>query len=214
MANELVIIGAGGFGREAAALVETINAASDTWHLRGFVDDNASLHDTQKLGYPVLGGLEWMMGRENLNFTIAIGAPDVRRAVARRAMDMGIAGQPATLIHPAVALHRTVHIGEGSIICGGCSLTVDIHVGAHSILNLHCTVGHDAEIQDFATLHPGVHLSGGTTIGTEAELGTGAVVLPERTVGDQSTVGAGAVVTHSIPPQCTAVGVPAQPLPE
>lgn len=209
MANALVIIGAGGFGRETAALVESINAESDPWLLRGFLDDDASLHATDILDYPVLGGIDWMADKNDLHFAIAIGAPAARREVARRTADMP--AHPATLIHPSVSLHRSVSVGEGSIICRGCSLTVDIQVGAYALLNLHCTIGHDAQIHDFATLHPGVHLSGNATVEMEAELGTGAVVLPNRTIGKQSLVGAGAVVTRDLPPSCTAVGMPAQP---
>lgn len=212
MDNDLVIIGAGGFGRETAALVEAINAASSTWRLRGFLDDDSSLHGTSIMGYPVLGSPSWMAGKAYLHFVIAIGASSTRRQIAHRVRDL--AGQPAALIHPRVDVHHTIDVGAGSIICAGCSLTVDIQISTHAILNLHCTVGHDTQIRDFATLHPGVHLSGNTTIGSEAELGTGAVVLPGQTIGERTTVGAGAVVTQSLPPHCTAVGVPARPAAE
>jgi len=210
LSSELVIIGAGGFGRETAALVETINETSATWLLRGFLDDDASLHGTQIMGYPVHGDLGWMTGKDHLHFVAAIGAPDVRRVVARRAMDMG--GQPASLVHPAVALHRTTQIGEGSIVCGGCHLTVDIQIEPYALLNLQCTVGHDTQIRKFATIHPGVRLSGNTTVGAAAEIGSGAITLPGTTVGDGAIVGAGAVVTQDLPSGCTAVGVPARPL--
>lgn len=41
--NKLYIIGAGGFGREAAWLVERINEKTPTWDLQGFIDDNESI---------------------------------------------------------------------------------------------------------------------------------------------------------------------------
>ncbi len=53
----LYIIGAGGFGRETAWLVERINAVSGIWDLRGFIDDDASLWGTERDGYMALGGL-------------------------------------------------------------------------------------------------------------------------------------------------------------
>ncbi len=41
--KELIIIGASGFGREVAWLVERINKVNPTWKQLGFIDDNESL---------------------------------------------------------------------------------------------------------------------------------------------------------------------------
>jgi len=41
-------------------------------------------------------------------------------------------------------------------------------------------------------------------------IGAGAIILPGVTVGENSIIGAGSVVTRSIPPNSTAVGVPAR----
>ena len=48
------------------------------------------------------------------------------------------------------------------------------------------------------------------TIGNGVMIGAGAKVLGPFTVGDGSQIAAGAVVLTEIPPNCTAVGVPAQ----
>ena len=42
--KKLYIVGAGGFGREVAWLVERINAVNPTWNLVGFLDDNETIH--------------------------------------------------------------------------------------------------------------------------------------------------------------------------
>jgi acetyltransferase-like isoleucine patch superfamily enzyme len=47
-------------------------------------------------------------------------------------------------------------------------------------------------------------------IGCECWIGSNAVVLKGVSVGDRAVVGAGAVVTHDIPAECVAVGVPAR----
>lgn len=212
-AQPLVIVGAGGLGRETAALVEAINAAApeERWMLKGFVDDDPDLHGVSLLGYPVLGEIDWLAQQANLSYVIAIGAPSVRRTIAHR-LSSASPSPAAPVIHPSVSIHRTVHIGNGSIICDGVTPTVSIHVGAHVIINLHCTLGHDSVIGDHVTLHPGVRLSGASHIASGAELGTGSVILPGVRIGRQVTVGAGAVVTQDLPPHCTAVGVPARPL--
>ena len=44
--KDLVIVGAGGFGREVAWLVEEINEVSKEWNLVGFIDENKEIHET------------------------------------------------------------------------------------------------------------------------------------------------------------------------
>jgi acetyltransferase-like isoleucine patch superfamily enzyme len=83
-------------------------------------------------------------------------------------------------------------------------------VGRFVTFNFDITVGHDCTVGDYATLAPGVHLSGYTKVGTGANLGAGTVTIPNVEIGDWSIIGAGAVVTKSLPPNCTAVGVPAR----
>ncbi|MDR1630971.1 MAG: serine O-acetyltransferase [Oscillospiraceae bacterium] len=79
-------------------------------------------------------------------------------------------------------------------------------------------VGETAEIGDDVILYQGVTL-GGTgkdtgkrhpTIGNNVLIGAGAKVLGPFKVGDNSNIAAGAVVLHEIPPDSTAVGVPAR----
>lgn len=41
--KDIVIIGAGGFGREVAWLIEDINRIKQTWNIIGFVDDNDAI---------------------------------------------------------------------------------------------------------------------------------------------------------------------------
>ena len=79
-------------------------------------------------------------------------------------------------------------------------------------------IGETAEIGDDVLLYQGVTL-GGTgkdkgkrhpTIGNNVMVGCGAKVLGPFTVGDNARIAANAVVLTEIPPDSTAVGVPAR----
>jgi serine O-acetyltransferase len=79
-------------------------------------------------------------------------------------------------------------------------------------------IGETAEVGDDCLLYQGVTL-GGTgkdkgkrhpTIGSNVLVGSGAKVLGPFRVGDNSRIAANAVVLSEVPPNCTAVGVPAQ----
>ena len=99
-------------------------------------------------------------------------------------------------IHPAATIGRRFFIDHGTGV----------------------VIGETAVIGDDVMIYQGVTL-GGTgkdtgkrhpTIGNNVLIGAGAKVLGPFTIGDNSNIAAGAVVLEEIPPDCTAVGVPAR----
>jgi sugar O-acyltransferase (sialic acid O-acetyltransferase NeuD family) len=208
--KDLIIIGASGFGREVAWLVERINKSVPTWNLMGFLDDNTELTGKEVGGYKVLGVIETVANYSDAYFVCAIGASKTRRSIIDRIMLY----KPnfTVLVDPSVEMSERITIGEGSIICAHTIATVDICIGRHVIINLDCTIGHDAILDDYVTLYPSVNVSGATHIGVCVELGTGMQIIQGKTVGNESIIGAGAVIVKDIPTKCTAVGSPAKPI--
>lgn len=49
-------------------------------------------------------------------------------------------------------------------------------------------------------------------IGNNVYIGSNALVLPGITIGDNVIIGAGAIVTHDIPSNVVAIGIPAKPI--
>ncbi|MBI4316842.1 MAG: serine O-acetyltransferase [Chloroflexi bacterium] len=101
-----------------------------------------------------------------------------------------------------IEIHPGAKIGKGLFIDHGMGLVI----------------GETAEIGDDVTLYQGVTL-GGTgkkkgkrhpTLGNNVTVGVGAKVLGAIVLGDNSRVGAGSVVLRDVPPNSTAVGVPAK----
>ncbi len=101
---------------------------------------------------------------------------------------------------------------------------IEIHPGAtigRRLVMDHGTgivIGETAEVGDDCLIYHGVTL-GGTgkdhgkrhpTIGNNVLISTGAKVLGPFTVGDGARIAANAVVLSEIPPNATAVGVPAR----
>lgn len=210
--KDLIIIGASGFGREVAWLVERINYKEPTWNLIGFIDDNDEIQGGIINGYSVLGKSEDVSKYPEAYYVCAVGASRTREKIITRVKEINPNIKFGTVIDPSVKMSKLVTIGEGSIICAHTIITVNISIGSHVIINLDCTVGHDAVIQDFVTLYPSVNVSGITNIGYCSELGTGMQIIQGKTVGNYSIVGAGAVVVKDIPEKCTAVGSPAKPI--
>lgn len=210
--KDLIIIGASGFGREVAWLIERINAVKPTWNIIGFVDDNEGIWNTEVGGYKVLGGSKAVASFSAVYYICAVGAAKTRKAIIDSVETVLPAIKYATLIDPTVMISDRAKIGNGCIICAGSIITVDIEIGNHVIVNLDCTIGHDAVIADFVTLYPSVNVSGKTNVGECAELGTGVQIIQGKAIGEDTIVGAGAVVVKDLPAKCTAVGSPAKPI--
>ncbi|MGX9671390.1 serine O-acetyltransferase EpsC [Mycobacterium sp. HM-7] len=78
-------------------------------------------------------------------------------------------------------------------------------------------IGETTEIGDDVMLYHGVTLGGRSlnhgkrhpTIGNRVTVGAGAKVLGPIIIGDDSAVGANAVVTHDVPADSIATGIPA-----
>lgn len=210
--KQLIIVGASGFGREVAWLIERINKLEPTWEILGFMDDKDELQGKVINGYKVIGKVPEFQLYPEAFFICAVGSSMIREKIINNMVSINPNVRFGTVIDPSVEISKFVTIGEGSIICAHNIITVNIEIGSHVIINLDCTVGHDAIIHDYATLYPSVNVSGITTIGRCSEIGTGAQIIQTKSIGDYSIVGAGAIVVDDIPARCVAVGCPAKPI--
>ena len=206
--KDLYIIGAGGFGREVAWLVERINEVTPTWNIKGFIDDNESLWGTKEDAYDVVGGCEYLKTLGDVYAVCAVGSARVRKIIIEKLKDSKV--KFATVIDPSVIISKRVEIGEGTIICAGTIITVDIKIGNHVIINLDCTIGHDDVIADYVTIYPSVNVSGNVVLGECSELGTGMQIIQGKNVAPNTIIGAGAVVVKDCLESGTYVGSPAK----
>ena len=210
--KKLYIIGAGGFGREVAWLIERINKEKPIWDIQGFIDDDEILYKNIEDGYEILGGCDYLERQQDDIWCVcAVGSAVVRKQIIERLL-IHENIHFATLIDPSVICSERVAIGEGSIVCAGTILTVDIRIGKHVIINLDCTVGHDAVIDDFVTVYPSVNISGNVVIKEKVELGTGTQIIQGKNICANSIIGAGSLVVKNIEEAGTYVGCPVKRL--
>lgn len=105
---------------------------------------------------------------------------------------------------------QNIHLGRGVFINACC------HFQDHGGVTLGdgCQIGHNVV---FATLNHGMAPEDrGTTypapirLGKNVWVGSNATILQGVSIGDNSVIAAGAVVTHDIPDNVIAAGVPAK----
>ena len=204
MKKDIYIIGASGFGREVAWLLEELSE----WNIKGFIDDNESIQQEEINGINVIGTVDFLLERkEPTNVVIAIGNPKVRSVIYEKLKFNNNLLFP-NIISKDVRISNTIKLGIGNIICSHSILTVNINIGNFNHINLDCTIGHDVIMNDFVTVYPSVNISGNVEIGSYCEIGTGTQIIQGKSIADNVIIGAGATIVKNVQENGVYVGVP------
>ncbi len=139
---------------------------------------------------------------------VSIGDNQIRKKIVEK---LEVKHVPP-LIHPSAIVSPNAKIGKGTVIMPNAVINSGSDIGKNCIINSGAIVEHDCIIKDYVHVSPNVSLAGNVVIGKGAHIGIGSTVIQGLSIGKWSVVGAGAVVTKSIPPNCTAVGIPAKPI--
>lgn len=209
--KRIAIIGAGGFARELAWLIDEISSFakdnSTRFSLAGFL-----VSDMSRIGpndSPVLGDFSWLESNDVDALAIGIGTPASRCSVAKQLTEKYPELEWPPLIHPSVMWQRpTMQVGEGVIICAGSIAPVNATFEPFCMVNMSCTIGHEVVIGRGSVVNPSVNISGGVELGTGVLVGVGAQILQYVKIGDGAQIGAGAVVTRNVRPGTTVVVPP------
>ncbi len=206
--KKLIIVGAGGFGREVYAWAKQHPDCGQVWELAGFLDDDLSVLDGYDYSVNVLGPIEGYMPAEDEVFVCAIGAPEIKKKVCESLL--ANAATFINLVHPSVILGENIRLGVGVVLCPRVTLTADISIGDFVAINCHSSAGHDVTIGAWATISGHCDLTGNTSYGTGAFLATGVRIAPSKSVGKLAYVGAGSVVIRSVKDGQKVFGNPAR----
>ncbi len=203
MSEPLVIVGAGGHGRETAYAYLLDHAPAQ---FLGFLDDSATGSTTE--GWPILGTIDSWPSFAKARFSITINDPRARRAVVAR---MRATGSPhwTTIAHPDVRLHATATHRTGCMFLGGAQLTTNIRFGDFCIVNRGVHVSHDCVIGSYVSLNPCACIAGRVRIDDGCEIGSGCAIRQGVKIGAGAVVGLGATVVKDIRACTVVAGTPA-----
>ena len=195
MTREIMIVGAGGFGREAAWTLERINSSEPVWELLGFADDAPDKATGSLEGYPMLGSVEKAShDHPGAAVFIAIGNNATREKIYRRLRghDFPAIVDPSADVAPTVEMRHGVFIGPKAVVSVGAEL------GKFAIVNARAGVGHDSKLGDFAQICPGATLSGHTVVGAHALVASNASTVPGISIGAGAKISAGMPVYRDV----------------
>ena len=206
--RKLVIIGAGGFGREMLAWARQSVQFERDWTIKGFIDDNPQALASKNTPAALLDTVQNYAPAAEDVFICAMGVPAIKRRCCEMIGARG--GHFTRLIHRTAVLGDNVELGEGVVLCPYTVVSANNRLGFGVAVNLHSSIDHDACVGDWSQVNCHCDLTAAVQIGREVFIGSSVSIIPGITVGDGAYLGAGSVVLRDVPAGAKVFGVPAR----
>ena len=210
--KDIVIYGAGGFGREIACLLNRINSCSSTWNLVGFIDDGIEVGTKNEYG-KVLGGVEYLNEVTSpINVVMSIGKPQTVKTIIEKITNPLV--EFPNIIAPDVVIMDpdNLTIGKGNVFCTGCLVSCNTQIGDFNSFNDYVSIGHDTVIGNYNAFMTATRVSGIVTIGDCNFFGVNSCMVQGVKIGNNTTLAAGSALIRRTKDGYTYIGVPATAL--
>lgn len=205
--KDLIIVGAGGLGREVLQMCMEINGIEKRWNIKGFIDDGKKDFGDIKCDYPILGTIDCWQPKPEETFVIAIADPGTKKKIVEKLLARG--AEFETVISPRVFVATTARIGNGVVVSPFCYISDNTIISEFTFFNVCSLIGHDAIIGKYTSIMGHVEITGNCKVGEGCYFGSGARALPGSKIGDNAFVGAGSVVLRKVKAGDRVFGVPA-----
>lgn len=205
--KDLVIIGAGGMGREIYALALECIDFKVEYRIKGFIDDNLYSLDGFH-GFPeILDTIDNYKICENDVFISSIGNVKTKKLCIEKILKKG--GIFISLIHPNSRISSTASIGIGCIVFQNAGIGDHTNISNYVLVQASAYIGHDAKVGNYSRIDCHVVCVGGVIIEEEVTIHTSAVINHNVIVGKGATVGALSFVIRKVKENTTVYGNPA-----
>ncbi len=203
---DIVILGAGGMGRETYEVVQDTYKNNSEYRVKGFLSDILDILDGFEGYPPLLGTIKDYEVQPNDRFILAIGDVAGRRRIAESILARG--GEFLTLISNLAKVDRTAQIGRGVIVFPFSHIGANAKIGDFCLMNLHAIVGHDSILGNFSEVCSFCVLGGATQTGEECYFAMQTATGPKVKLGNRVILSLGSVTTEDVEDNSFVQGVP------
>lgn len=205
---QVLIIGAGGWGREALAQMQSDEAYDKEWTVKGFLDSRPHMLDGFDCGgLSILGDPLSYQPQPGEAFVCAVGNPQARQHYTQPLIEKKALFIP---IRTRTNLNQRVHMGHGCFFSPHLSISPDVYIGDFVNIQTQSIISHDVYIGEYTQIGAMVFIGGNARIEKFSTIHPHATILPGIQIGEGAVIGAGSVVVKNVPAGATVFGNPAR----
>jgi len=195
--NDLIIVGAGGFGNSIYWTAKN----NGNWKNVYFLDD----HLTSKDNELVIGNFQDRKKYRYDDFIVGIGDNEIRKKFIEKLLIEKF--KVVNLISKLSNITNS-KVGLGSIILNQVFLNANCSLGKGVIVNNNVYIGHDCTIDDYSQISPKVSIAGNVRIGQSTSVGMASTIIENLKINGNVIIGAASLVLKDLNEPGTYVGSP------
>lgn len=206
--KNLIIIGAGGMGRQVFLFAQGCKGYQKDYVIKGFLDDNLDAMDGFDDFPPLLGSVDDYEIQPDDVFFNSIGDVASKKRCINKILERG--GVFITLIHPTAGVSKGTKVGRGCMIAARVGIGTDSEIGDFCLIQDNAIVGHDVKVGNFCRIDCNVVLIAGVSLEDDVCIHTSSVINHNVHIGEGAMVGALSFVIRNVKPGTTVQGNPAK----
>jgi sugar O-acyltransferase (sialic acid O-acetyltransferase NeuD family) len=208
--KDLIIVGAGGFGRDLYYIIKESQGYNIDFRILGYLDDDL---DSMKgyLDYPkYIGKISTHKVSENQIFICSVANINHKVNIIESLIKKGAIF--INIIHSTARIAKSAKLGIGLIIGPLVSIGADSRIHNHCILQTGVIVGHDAIIGEYSRIDNYSILVAGVVLEKFCTIHSNSVINANIKINEKAIVGACSFVIKNVESGVTVFGNPARRL--
>jgi sugar O-acyltransferase (sialic acid O-acetyltransferase NeuD family) len=205
--NNLIIIGARGYGREVYNLAIQCNGYDEEFIVKGFLDNNYKALDCFTNYPPILSSVEDYNIEKGDVFVCALGSIEWKKHYSEIILSKG--GIFINLVHPSSKISLSTLLGKGILIFMHSSINDNCEIQDFVTIQGYVSIENNVKIGKWTHINAFVYVGDQVIIGNSASLNVRATILPRLKINNYSIVGANSYVESNVGERKVVFGTPA-----